>query len=140
MKRLMHFGMLLMAALAICLLLTPTDAEAATYEGLTYTISNGEATITDCLTSISGTYTIPSSINGYPVTAIGEKAFSYCTQAQSIVIPNSVRTIGYRAFDNCYGLQSIVIPYGVHAIGDGAFRFCTKATSVSIPPILLRAS
>lgn len=41
----------------------------------TYTISEGEATITDCDTSISGDIVIPDTLGGYPVTIIGFQTF-----------------------------------------------------------------
>ena len=49
-------------------------ASALTYGNLTYTVSNGEVTITDCSTSVTSV-TIPSTISGYPVTSIGDYAF-----------------------------------------------------------------
>jgi len=53
-----------------------------------------------------GAITIPSTINGRPVTAIGEKAFSG-KQLTSVVIPDSVTSIGSNAFDN--SLTSVTI-------------------------------
>lgn len=133
MKNLKHLGIFLIAAIALLLLLTPTKAQAATYKELTYTVSNGEATITDCYTSVSGSYTIPGTINGYPVTAIGANAFRYCDKMQSIVIPYGVRTIGNSAFSFCYGLTSVSIPNSVTTIGEYAFNYCYNITSVTIP-------
>ena len=46
----------------------------------TYTISNGEATITDVSTSIRGKVVIPSKLGGYPVTEIGSYAFENCEE------------------------------------------------------------
>ena len=50
----------------------------------TYSVSNGEATITDCDTSISGNITIPSELGIYPVTSIGNYAFSGCSSDLTI--------------------------------------------------------
>ncbi len=49
---------------------------------------------------------IPSQINGRPVVAIGDYAFSYCSSLTSITIPNSVTTIGRYA---CRGCSSLTI-------------------------------
>lgn len=65
---------------------------------LSFTINNEEVTITGCDTSISGSLTIPDTINGYPVTAIGDFAFGNCISLESITIPSSVESIGYDAF------------------------------------------
>ena len=99
---------------------------------LTYEIADGEVTITDCDTSISGELTIPETIEGYPVTKIGEAAFYGRTGLTSIAIPNSVTCIGYWAFRACYGLTSVTIPNGVINIEEGAFESCDNLTSITI--------
>ena len=48
-----------------------TTAQAAKSDYLTYEIENGKATITECDTSISGSFSIPSTLGGYPVTSVG---------------------------------------------------------------------
>ena len=68
----------------------------------------------------------------YPVTAIGEEAFSSCTTLALIDIPNSVTSIGRRAFSGCTKLTSVYIPDSVTTIGDYAFENCTGLTSVKI--------
>ena len=83
-------------------------AEAATYDIYTYEVdSDGTIIITDCKESASGAITIPSEIDGKPVTSIGYNAFSFCTGLTSITIPNSVTSIGTYAFYGCSGLTSI---------------------------------
>ena len=55
----------------------------------------------------TGTVTIPSSINGFKVTAIGLYAFYECTKIKSIVIPADVIEINWGAFNGCDGLEDI---------------------------------
>ena len=98
--------------LALTLVLTcaphiPLKAAAATDGYYTYTVTNGEATITDVSASISGDITIPSTLGGYPVTTIGSDAFYYCSKLASVTIPNSVTTIGDYAFQDCIKLKNI---------------------------------
>ena len=109
------------------------EASAATWENLEYEVSDGEATITNCNTSISGAYTIPSTIGGYLVTSIGDWAFAGCTGLISVTLGDGVVSIGECAFDSCTGLTSITIPDSVMSIGIWAFRGCTGLTSVTIP-------
>ena len=56
-------------ALMLCALFA-VGVDAATEGVLTYFVSGGEATITDCDTSASGTLIIPSELGGAPVTSI----------------------------------------------------------------------
>ena len=109
-------------------------AEAATYDIYTYAVSSdNKVTITDCKESAKGAITIPSEIDGKPVTRIGGDAFRDCTGLTSITIPNSVTSIGGEAFRGCTGLTSITIPNSVTSIGTWAFNGCTGLTSITIP-------
>jgi hypothetical protein len=76
---------------------------------------------------------IPAAIDGIPVVAIGDSAFSWHYSLASITIPPSVTVIGERAFAYCRGLTSVSIPNSVTAIGERAFEGCRGLTSVSIP-------
>ena len=57
---------------ALCLAVPSLTAEAASVEDLSYTVKNGQVTITDCDYYATGDLVIPSLIDGYPVTAIGD--------------------------------------------------------------------
>ena len=93
------------------------------------TNNDGTLTITG-YTGSGGGITIPSTINGLPVTSIGPDAFRDWTTLGSIIIPNSVTNIGQAAFSNCTSLTSITIPSSVAGIGSDAFNNCTSLTVV----------
>jgi hypothetical protein len=115
--------------LPLVLLLAPPAAVRAQF---TYATNGGTITITypSCP---AGALTIPSVINGLPVTAIGANAFEFCRSLTSVVISNSVTTIGRVAFWNCTSLASVTIGSHVANIGDYAFGECPSLTTVSIP-------
>ena len=80
-----------------------------------YTVSGGEASVGRM--SHSGALPIPSTINGYPVTSIADKAFFDSSGITSVTIPDSVTRIGSKAFYYCSGLTSVTIPDSVTSIG-----------------------
>ena len=127
-------GLLLCLCLVATLLFAVT-VSAATYGDLTYSVSNGEVTITKCNRSASGAMVIPAEIGGYPVTSIGEYAFRWCSNLTSIEIPSGVTSIGNSAFSGCSGLTSITIPSSVTSIGYVAFEACTGLNAVYITDI-----
>ena len=98
----------------------------------TYVIDNGEVTITDCDTSVTGTITIPAVLDGYPVTAIGDEAFRYCDDLQNVIIPNGINSVGSSAFFGCTSLISVTLPDSITNLGDRAFMRCTGLQSVIV--------
>ena len=116
-EKLLLFAVLVVTAL-ICL---SFSSSAATEGYYTYSILNGEATITDVSTSISGNVTIPSTLGGCNVKKIGPDAFFDCTNLTSVIIPNGVTSIGSSAFEYSTNLTSVIIPDGVTSIRSRAF-------------------
>ena len=99
-----------------------------------YEIQGDAVTITGCDKKVSGALIIPATIEGKPVTSIGNLAFkSRYSGLTSITIPDSVTSIGSWAFKQLPKLTSITIPNSVTSIGTGAFYECSKLTSITIP-------
>jgi hypothetical protein len=128
---------------------------AMTRAQFTYITNNGAITITG-YSGPGGAVTVPSTIDGLPVTSIGEAAFTYCTSLTGITLPNrltdigdwafgccrkltsltlpdSVTYIGYDAFISCSSLTNVTIGHGLSSIPEGAFSSCASLTSVTIP-------
>ena len=103
--------------------------------GLAYMINgDGETcTITGIGTCEDTELAIPTAVDGYAVTGIGNAAFDGCTGLTSITIPDGVTSIGEWAFYDCTNLTSITIPDSVTSIGLSAFYNCTGLTSITIP-------
>ena len=82
---------------------------AADLSDLTWTTTNGEVTITDCDEAATGELIIPDTIEGNPVTSIGDEAFSRCWGLTNITISNGVSSIGSSAFSGCTALTRITL-------------------------------
>ena len=103
-----------------------------TYGDYQYEIHGSSVTIKK-YTGADDDVTIPSIIDGKPVTVIGSEAFALCTSFASITIPESVTSIGGYAFYHCENLTSITIPDSVTSIEHYAFAFCESFKSITIP-------
>ena len=106
---------------------------AAGLDDLTWTTTDGEVTITGCVSSATGELIIPDTIGGNPVISIGYQAFRECTSLTNITIPDSVTSIGVNAFFNCTSLTGITISDSVTSIGTSAFGGCESLTGIAIP-------
>jgi len=104
--------MALMIAGLMLIVAMPLNATAVTQDVLSYEVTNGKATIVSCDQAVVGKLTIPDTWGGYPVTRIGEQAFSGCEKLIGLAIPTSVTSIGNEAFQMCYALRSISIGAG----------------------------
>lgn len=120
----------------------------------TFIIRDDYALVSRCRSDVTGTAEIPSTVEGKPVTAIGENAFSECSLNEIIIpegvvyigrrafsysnveivhLPNSLDEIGEDAFYSCNQLTQITLPDGLEYIGESAFYNCRKLESVRIP-------
>jgi len=106
-----------------------TTGWGATYGGLptveldvplTYTTNSGAITITG-YTGSGGALTIPDTINGDPVTSIGDVAFFHYASMTSITIPNSITNIGDYAFYECFSLTNITFQGNPPSLGNDVF-------------------
>ncbi len=104
-------------------------------EGLDHTVNADGTTCTVTgLGSCTGTViNIPAEIDGYTVTAIGDKAFAEKTALTAIYLPETVKTIGEDAFYGCTSLVRITLGNDVASIGYGAFASCSSLASIEIP-------
>ena len=98
-------------------------------------------------TGTESTVILPSTINSWPVTKIGEDAFQDNTTITSVTIPDSVTEIGANAFAGCTNLTSVhyegdwsnlTIQSGNPAVQDAAneqlfdFEFILNNTAVIV--------
>lgn len=103
----------------------PPVSENSVFE-YTVNVDGKTATITGYTAEPAGDLVIPSEIDGYKITAIGDRAFYECRGfTGSLTIPNSVTLIGSSVFYRCDGLTgSLILPDSITSIGDEAFAHC----------------
>lgn len=103
--------------------------------GLEYTVNRDRKTCT-----ITGKgkcadlyISIPTEIDGYTVTAIGDSAFHSHHTLQGVYIPPTVTTLEKMSFTNCSKLRKIDFSEGLVTIGEDAFLLCVLLESIDIP-------
>ena len=117
-------------------------ADTATVDGFTYTysvtdgkveIGTGEKVKAAVSPNPTGRLTVPSELGGYPVTGLGESAFSG-TGVTDVTIPDGVTHIGPRAFASCASLENVTIGSGVTQIDFEVFPSCRHLRNIAVDP------
>ena len=132
----------------------PQGVIAATSE-YTYTVTDNKATITK-YNGTKSKVTVPSTIGGYQVEAIGNDAFFYnqnvievaisdgikyindwafywCTNLEAVSMPDSILTIGKGSFTDCYNLKRVKLSNNLVSVGISAFSNCHALKSIALP-------
>lgn len=68
-----------------------------------------------------GSLTVPETVNGIAVTAIGDKAFSQCYYLTDVTLPEGITYIGDFAFEDCTDMETLTIPATVTSMGCNPF-------------------
>ncbi|MBR0515018.1 MAG: leucine-rich repeat domain-containing protein [Clostridia bacterium] len=92
---------------------------------------------TACITDYNGNEAeviLPDTLDGIPVTAVGEVAFAMLYDLKSVTIPSSVTAIGDSAFFGCTALESVTIPDSIVKLGANPFIYCEKLADIEISP------
>ncbi|MBQ8849708.1 MAG: leucine-rich repeat protein [Clostridia bacterium] len=97
----------------------PDNTDNAPTGKFLYTVNENKATVTG-YTGGDTVLTIPSSIDGYEVTAIADDAFT-SKELETVIVPDGVTKIGWFAFAECDALRSVTLPDSVVSIGYSAF-------------------
>ena len=74
--------------------------------------------------ALAGDVTLPATLGGKPVKAIGNAAFISCEGLTGVTVPNGVKSIGAYAFANIPSLASVTIPASVTQFGGNIFENC----------------
>lgn len=72
--------------------------------------------------------------------AVGDKAFTYCSQLESVFISSPSTTYGDMVFSNCIFLKEVRFSELVAELGTSMFRNCTSLEEVSLPKGLEKVS
>ena len=114
------------------LTIAPLTVSAATYGDFEYTLEDDYTCTITKYNGSAANVTIPSTIYGNKVSAIGRYAFEENPNIKKVSMPNSVKIIDRGAFWYCGNLESVTMPTGLKEIGRCAF-YETNLKSVVLP-------
>ena len=77
--------------------------------------------------------TIPTLLDGHPVTGITQAAFSGSMTLTELTVPGIISSVPPGAFAMCIGLTDVTMLDGVRTIDAIAFRGCLSLSSVTLP-------
>lgn len=113
---------------------------AADDDGVLYQITDSGLTLIEypIMREAVETYTVPRSVNGRTVNALGNNAFQSLTNVQNIVVPSSIQSMGTYMFQSSTSLESVVFENGMNfgsstSALNNTFSGCTALTSVTLP-------
>lgn len=81
--------------------------------------------------------TVPESIGGVPVRALGRAVFDQNNTVKEVTLPEGLTHILYNAFYFCENLEAVHLPSTLQAIDSYAFFSCGKLTTINLPPALV---
>lgn len=125
-----------------------TVPETFTCGDYTYTLNSGEVTIVRYNNFEAEEVIVPQTLDGYPVTTIGEFAFSsvsglentwydtinsYTYKFKKITLPEGLKKIERYAFAENETLVEVVVPESLQSFGYCAFLWSRNLEKINIP-------
>ena len=145
--------LLVVLALPVCAL--AAEGSTGTENGFAWRELSDSTVALTGYTGPGGAVQIPDTLNGLPVsaigdyafngnsyitsvgmpdtiTSIGESSFSYCTNLLTLHLSDSLVFIGRATFTNCTSLGALVFPSSLRTIGNDAFHYCISVASIEL--------
>lgn len=123
------YAIVLCVLTSVLMIFKTLSADALYLDPFEYELEESCVKITYC-NVFTGYEPIPSTIGGYPVTKIGERAFyGHCNEESVLVLPEGVQVIEDEAFLGVYeyGFRDVTVPKSVIEIGKYAFGYTLTA-------------
>lgn len=118
------------------------NAQSFTVNGINYNVLNPTEVEVIALPSekYQGDIAIPEFVvnnnTTYDVVAVGDNAFNFCLELNSIDLSNTIKNIGSYSFQSCWSLKTIKLSNTLESINNNAFASCIALSSIVFPQSL----
>ena len=102
----------------------------------TYRLNEDQQATIISYTGNATSLTIPTSLDGYDVIAIGDDAFEGNTLLKTVIMQDNIITVGDSAFKDCSNLTNITLSENLTTIGLSAFENCSSLRTLHLPSSL----
>ncbi len=102
-------------------------------QGVVYALFNDNTAVVHTYKGTLTAITIPASVGGCAVTAIGDRSFEGQSSLVTVILPEGLLTIGESAFSSCNSLTGLQLPSTLTSIGSYAFSWNYALTNLIIP-------
>jgi hypothetical protein len=109
-----------------------SESEYPEVNGIQYLISDSEVTVMGYIGD-EKSLVVPAEIESYPVTDIGEGAFSDLEELENVILPDSVKNISDHAFNCSRHITNITLGNGLETLQRSVFLNCHSLESVTLP-------
>ena len=98
-----------------------------------YHLRRDGTAVIDRYTGSEDVLALPCQLDGFPVTGIGQEAFSDHREIKKVILPEGVKNVGRRAFNCCHKLKEIILPDSLTGMGKYVFEDCQALKEIRIP-------
>lgn len=110
---------------------TPTAEPSAVSEVNEALWSYEGSTIT-AYTGTEAEVTIPETLGGVKITALGDEAFYQNSRIEKVTIPSNITVIGKNVFYMCSNLNTVIMADSVTETDTGVFSYCRNLKTVKL--------
>ncbi|MCR5348343.1 MAG: leucine-rich repeat protein, partial [Bacilli bacterium] len=102
------------------------------HEGMMYLEYEPDKLMLFAAIDMPTSFTVPTSINGKRVTALGGDCFAHMDSLEEVVIPEGVEWLAGSCFSWCSHLTSVSVPSTITEFGNCMFDYCPSLTDVTL--------
>ena len=114
---------------------SPGNTKYFSLNGSLYAKNDDDSAVTLCTyVKAPAELTLPKTVNGLPLTAVGPMVFQGSTALTAVTLPANITTIDRLAFDTCSNLKTVLLQCeAAPTLGSSAFTDLAEGSTIYVP-------